>query len=368
MASRLWSWITGGSREVVAARPARPVAPAESAQAPAPNVAAAPALTSGAPESPPASSDPAVELRRRLDQDIADELAALDGALAPVLKVGDPGTLLRDLSGDVATAVRRPPVAAQQALMSCRDPNASLAVILETFHHDPALTQKLLSHANSPFYATGGGAATSLHDAAQRVGTSGLHAVLMTAMVEGLLCRPGPEYEAMAQKVWTHMVRTAPIARLLGRTVGLPPETCYTLGLLHDLGKLIVFDRLSALRTSGRQTLKLPRPFLSEVLTRLHGPIGGVAALAWNLDVESARAIAAHPRTSYRRYQDSWYGQLGVTLEESEGERISQVLALAEWWDLATIRGQAKDFETFWARSGLTLPIDDCSLALLQHA
>jgi len=276
--------------------------------------------------------------------------------------------LLRDLSGDVAAAVRRPPLAAQQALVACRDPNASLGIILDTFRQDPALTQKLLGHANSPFYSAGHGAVNSLHAAAQRVGTGGLHAVLMTAMVEGLLCRPGPEYEVMAQKVWSHMVRTAPIARLLGRTVGLPAETCYTLGLLHDLGKLIIFDRLSALRTATRQTLRLPRPFLTELLGRLHGPIGGVAALAWNLDVESARAIAAHPRTSYRRYQDSWYGQLGVTLEESEGERIGQVLALAEWWDLATIRGEAKEMETFWARSGLTLPIDDCGLALLQYA
>ena len=337
----------------------RPVSAAPTAAVmPAPAVAVAPSPSTAAPESSPAEA-----LRRHLDAEIAAALDLLDGTLAPDEQAGDAGALLLELRGDISGAIRRPPIAAQQALASCRDPNASLGMIIEAFHQDPALTQGLLKHANSPFYATGGPLA-SLDAAAQRVGMTGLHGVLMGSMVEGLLCRPGGEYGTMVQQVWTHMVRTAPAARRIGRVLGAPPEKCYTLGLLHDLGKLIVFDRLTAMRTAGRQTLRLRRPFLREVLGRLHGPIGGVAALQWNLDVESARAIAAHPRETYRQYQDSWYGDIGFTLEESEGETLSQVLALAEWWDLTSIRREQRDYDTFWARTGLTLPIDECREAL----
>lgn len=324
-----------------------------------------------APPKPVAGSAPAEtpeDLRRYLDSQVAEELNALEAALGPEDLAGDPAFLIQDLRGDVAATIRRPPLAAQQALTACRDPNASLGAILGTFHQDPSLTQSLLRHANSPFYATGGGSVASLNDAAGRVGTTGLYNVLLGSMVEGLLCRPGGLYETMVQQVWTHMVRTAPIARRLGRAVSLPAETCYTLGLLHDLGKLIIFDRLSALRNATRHTLRIPRPVLKEALLRLHGPLGGIAALQWNLDVESARAIAAHPRTAYRRYQDSWADQVGFTIDETPGEQMSQVLAVAEWWDLLTVRHDRPEYEKFWARSGITLPIEECARVLEDRA
>ncbi|MGE0439460.1 MAG: HDOD domain-containing protein [Gemmatimonadales bacterium] len=365
MALRILSWLRRERRqppapvayEPAVATPAAPPAPVGAAPVVAPPVAE-PVTPVSAPVASPDES-----LRARLDREVAAEISRLEGGLGPADRRGDPGALLTDLRSGISATIRRPPLAAQQGLSACRDPNSSLDQILVTFEQDPALTQALLRHANSPFYATGG-QVTSLQDAAQRIGITGLHGVLMGSVVEGLLCRPGGEYGVMVQQVWTHMVRTAPIARTVGRAVGLPPENCYTLGLLHDLGKLIVFDRLSAIRTSVRHTMRLSRPFIHEVLARLHGPLGGLAALEWNLDPESARAIAGHPRDTYRQYHDSWYGDIGFTLEESDGEVMSQVLAVAEWWDLTAIRHSPRDFEAFWARTGLSLPLDDCRAAL----
>jgi HD-like signal output (HDOD) protein len=144
------------------------------------------------------------------------------------------------------------------------------------------------------------------------------------------------------------MVRTAPVARRLGRAAGLPPETCYTLGLLHDLGKLIVFDRLTSLRTATRHTLRLPRAFLRDLLLRSHGPLGGLAALVWNLDTVAARAIAAHPRSGLR-YQD---------------EVMSEVLHVAEWWDLSSLKDGPRDYDALWAAARLTISVEKCRAAL----
>lgn len=365
MPLRILSWLTEGRWRAKPPRPQpyRPV-PAATSVSERATVSAPVAEPLPAPAASGAKAATAEALRSHLDSEIADALHHLEATLTPEELAGDPGALLQNLCGDITGAIRRPPLAAQRALAACRDPNTSLGQILEAFHQDPALTQALLKHANSPFYSTGEPLA-SLDAAAQRVGLSGLHSVLMSSMVDGLLCRPGGEYGTMVQQVWTHMVRTAPAARRIGQATGANPEKCYTLGLLHDLGKLIVFDRLTAMRTAGRQTLRIPRTFLRDVLGRLHGPIGGVAALQWNLDIESARAIAAHPRETYRRYQDSWYGDIGFTLDESEGETLSQVLAVAEWWDLTTaVRREQPDYDTFWSRTGLTISIDDCRQAL----
>ena len=122
----------------------------------------------------------------------------------------------------------------------------------------------------------------------------------MSALVEGMLCPPGGNYGTMVTQVWTHMVRVAPIARRVGRVSGVMPEASYTLGLLHDLRKLIVFDRLSALRNNGRHTFRFPRLFLRVALEQLHGPLGGLAAVAWGMDPDAVRAIASHQRTDLR--------------------------------------------------------------------
>ncbi len=148
------------------------------------------------------------------------------------------------------------------------------------------------------------------------------------------------------------MVRTAPKARRIGRVVKLVPETCYTLGLLHDLGKLIGFDRLTAIRTVTRHTLLFPRQFLSAVLQDLHGPLGGLGALAWNLEPSSAWAIACHRRVDLT-YRD---------------EVMSQVLAVAEWSDLTEIRDQPRDYEELWRRASLTLPLEQCREALDERS
>ncbi|MBM4187322.1 MAG: HDOD domain-containing protein [Gemmatimonadetes bacterium] len=282
-----------------------------------------------------------------LAERVASAVQRFRSKIGDAAGMGDTRRLLDDLGRNIDGVIRRPPIAAQQALAACRDPAASLETILASFHQDPALTQALLKHANSPFYSTGS-SVSSLTEAAQRVGLTGLNSVLMAAIVDGLLCRPGGEFGPMVQQVWTHMVRSAPAARRLARVAKVAPETAYTLGLLHDLGKLIVFDRLTVQRTAGRHTAKIPRDFLTALLAELHGPLGGLAALAWNLEPEAARAIAAHPRGPIRY----------------RGERMSQVLAVAEWVDLTTMRGQARDYPAFWERASLDLDLDACREAL----
>jgi HD-like signal output (HDOD) protein len=310
----------------------------------------APAVSAPAPVTTPGWRSAEVNsavLLSYLQAEVAGAVAEIRASVVAGPDAEDSLRLLDDLGGEIEHTIRRPPLAAQQALSACRDPNISLGEILESFHQDPALTQALLKHANSPFYAAGG-PVSSLHEAAQRVGLSGLHSVLLGAILEGLLCRPGGDLGTMVQQIWTHMVRTAPAARRLARVAKVPPETAYTLGLLHDLGKLIIFDRLTAQRAATRHTARVAPGFLTTLLARVHGPLGGIAALAWNLDAEAARAIASHPRQGIR-YRD---------------ERMSQVLAIAEWADLTTIRDQPRDYEALWERAGLDLDLDQCRAAL----
>lgn len=262
-------------------------------------------------------------------------------ALLATLPVGegssDAAKLLKSLLAPAAQMIRQPPAAAQRALDASRDPEVGNAVMSRLFEEDPSLSQALLRFANSAYYATSSASCVSVPAALQRVGFSGVQNVVLGRMVEGLLCRPGAGLQPIVDQVWTHMVRTGPIARALAPEFGMKPDAAFALGLLHDVGKLVIFDRLGALRAELRRDLRLTPLFLSRMLTQLHEPLGALAALQWSMGGMCARAIGTHHRSP-------------APIEPS---LPSELLFLAERVDLARSREQALDLDGWWEAGAL---------------
>ena len=242
-----------------ATAPERP--PAAAAEAPP---AAAPPPAPSKPTAPIAAVAPIL-----VDPSIHDEVEAgtdvrrwLRTALATLEQEMDPSELRGDaqafferISRSGEKTVRQPPAAAQRALELTRQ-EVAVSALVRLVEQDPVLAQSLLRFANSSMYTTGG-RSTSLAECIRRVGTQGLRSVILSSMVEGTLCRSGSAYDNIVRQVWEHMVRTAPLARALAPGFGVIPDEAFTLALLHDVGKLVVFDRLGTLRTELRREVKL---------------------------------------------------------------------------------------------------------------
>jgi putative nucleotidyltransferase with HDIG domain len=228
--------------------------------------------------------------------------------------------------------VRQPPTAVQEALRVARNPMSSYGQVLELFERDPALAPALLKHANSAFYRREGPPIVSLHDAAHRVGMTGIDAVLTSAMVGGLLCKPGGAYDAYVQKVWSHMRCTAPLARQLAPAFGVDPEKAWVYALLHDVGKLIVFDHLSTLRQEWRREVKIPPSYFHQLLAHVHEPLGGLAVLKWNLGGEAARVVSEHHRH----------------VSPPTHDPFAELIHVAEALDIAHANHREFDWEKVW--------------------
>jgi HD-like signal output (HDOD) protein len=142
----------------------------------------------------------------------------------------------------------------------------------------------------------------------------------------------------MVNRVWDHMVRTAPIARELAPRFGVAPDQAFLIALLHDVGKLAIFDRVSALRVERRGGGRFAPGFLSRLLRETHPPLGGAIALSWRLGSPAARAIADHHR-------------IGV---DDSTDRMSEVVCLAERVDLAVSCRRPIDAVAFWDEARLS--------------
>lgn len=313
----------------------RPAA-GRSAPAPAPSHTVpgtpGPAALTSAPGGAPAS-----EPGPRIGDDVERHRSALGSRLAELERAwgvergGDVPLLLAELARP-GNVVRRPPAAAQEVLALSRRAYG-LDEMAALFEQDPAMSQGLLRHANSAWYAGRSAAGlSSIKAAVQRVGTKGVNATVMFHLLQGEVSRPGSGWDGYVQRVWEHMIRVAPLARGIAARLGGDPDDAFTLGLLHDVGKLIFFDRVAVERKRLRRDLHLSHGFVSSALTALHEPLGAAAAVEWGMDPRSAAIIGSHHRRG----------------DHPSDDPLSEAVFLAEAVDVAYARGEEPDLQLLW--------------------
>ena len=281
-----------------------------------------------------------VEAGSDVRRSLRTSLEKLEASLDPVERRGDALIFFERISKSGEKTVRQPPAAAQRALDLLRR-DVAISDLVKLVEQDPVLAQSLLRFANSVANSTGA-RSTSLAESIRRVGTQGLRSVILSSMVEGTLCRPGSQYDGMVRKVWEHMVRTAPIARALAPGFGVVPDEAFTLALLHDVGKLVLFDRLGTLRAELRREVKLTPQFMPRLLGELHEVLGGAAALRWGLGRAAVAVVSTHHRRS----------------DPLEPNLASECVHIAERLDLAMARGEPANLVRWFEEGRLQASFD----------
>jgi HD-like signal output (HDOD) protein len=255
----------------------------------------------------------------------------------PTLEHGHAERLLVKVAVDLEFTIRQPSQAAQEAFSVAGDPHCELGALIRIVERDPALTRALLRTSASAFYG-GSSAPASIDDAVRRLGGKGVQVAVLAGMAESLLARPHGLSGALSQQVWAHMVRTGPIARTLAKAFDVPAHEAFVLGLLHDVGKLVLADMVGALREELRRDVLVPDEMTTDALVALHEPLGGLALLRWGLEPRAARAVATHHRADKAQGQD----------------RLSEIVFLAERLDLARTRGREVTLDQWHADGRLT--------------
>ncbi|MEZ6184216.1 MAG: HDOD domain-containing protein [Planctomycetota bacterium] len=364
--SRFWSWLS----------PPEPVvnAPAQAVEGPAPTrsvhrhtrTANRPRPTAHvAVELPAEPSRESASLEaedEELEAALIYDLTVRCRQLSEALDEEEPdlALLVERLRGEPGDALPQIPAAAQEGLALTVNPDVEVTALVQTFERDPSLAQALLRTANSSYYGFSS-PCTSIGKAVVKMGRRGLRNVLLAQIMRGLVVRPGAAFGDMPTEVWAHMSESAPLARRLAPIFGADPEEAFALALLHDAGKLVVFEAASALRRTLRREVQVQDPTLiGRCLDLLHEPLGGLAVLKWGFGPEVARVVAHHHRRPAPKHVRS---------------PLSETIYLADKLELAGDVSTA-NLEAIWARGRLSgdparvseLPTDTWSRRALVEA
>jgi putative nucleotidyltransferase with HDIG domain len=182
------------------------------------------------------------------------------------------------------------------------DPHCSSADIGKVIAHDPALTARLLRVVNSAYYSLPSKVDT-IPQAITVLGTRALHELILATSVTSAFAKISTDLVDMAD-FWHHSIYCGILARALSRRLRRgQPEQVFVAGLLHDIGKLVMYHKLpehaaEVLRLFAESDEPLYR-VERDVLGFDHAAVGSALLSAWKLP-ESLRAPVALHHTPVR--------------------------------------------------------------------
>ncbi|MDF1839337.1 MAG: HDOD domain-containing protein [Planctomycetota bacterium] len=120
--------------------------------------------------------------------------------------------------------------------------DAESSAVVAVIEQDPGLTGKVLSMANSAMYAPKV-AITSIADATSRLGTKTISSIAITSGAASYFTGHGRATSRSNKTLWDECLHVALYAkRLAGIAGGVDPDLAYTVGLIQNVGH-IVLDR-----------------------------------------------------------------------------------------------------------------------------
>lgn len=193
----------------------------------------------------------------------------------------------------------RLPDTALELLKVLSDPCSTIEEIVGCVRYDPAVTAEMLRLCNSALYGLSR-KVHSLDAAICLLGTTRLlQLVVATYVKETLMDRPQEGYGLPPGALWDHAVGVGLASQRLAQEAGLREiGACFTAGLLHDLGKVVlnrfVVEEYAEITRLVRQGDVSFSEAERQVLGFTHEEVGAHLAERWRLPEALVRAIRHH--------------------------------------------------------------------------
>ena len=176
-------------------------------------------------------------------------------------------------------------------------PECSLVTVGEAIQKEPDLTARLLRLANSSFYGFSS-RLTTVTEAISLIGIQQVQDLILASSIIGQFKGVDDEFVSM-ESFWQHSLACGIAARLLALEKRLPKaDKFFVAGLLHDIGRLVLFARAPHLAQQVFKVYGGERILLIDAEKRAlgfdHQEIAGGIMQLWKFPDNLIQAVACH--------------------------------------------------------------------------
>lgn len=183
------------------------------------------------------------------------------------------------------------PRALERVLAMLRDRKCNFDAVAQVIGEDQVIAAAVLRMTNSPLYR-GLEKITALKPAITRLGSRALQTLMMhQALRSSTLTAKGGDPE-LSELVWRNSLAAAYIMRGLGTVMGADPEDAFLVGLLHDIGNVIVLRMAQDEMAAGRYRIDFKT--FDHLCHECHQEFGELVAEEWKLPDRLESLIANH--------------------------------------------------------------------------
>jgi putative nucleotidyltransferase with HDIG domain len=197
------------------------------------------------------------------------------------------------------------PQIAIRVLQLTNDKAVSMRQLSDLISSDPSFSSEVLTIANSALYSSRS-PVTSILQAIALLGMSHLKGVCLTVGVRAYLGKSLKRQSLRA--IWRHGLACALIAEQLAQGGSINPNTAYTAGVLHDIGRLALVvirpEAYDALLLAHRGSPTSILPCERDLFGFDHCEAGRHLIADWKLPEDFAAIVSDHH--SPRQKEDSW--------------------------------------------------------------
>lgn len=197
------------------------------------------------------------------------------------------------------------PTVVQELNRIIADPMSTIKDVEEVMLKDQSLTAKVLTLANSAYYAIPGGV-SNLSRAIGFLGFDTVHQLVIAASVFSTLKITG-ETKFDLISFWKHSIGVAIVSEVIAEKIGhKQPSDLFTCGLVHDMGKIaIAMLNLELLDEISDHAVEEKITFFQaerKMESMTHTRIGKILGEKWKLPTPVQNCVLYHhePKTTLR--------------------------------------------------------------------
>lgn len=203
----------------------------------------------------------------------------------------------------IAKVKNLPPIsqAALRLVNLLEEPAVSNEDVVQVLKYDNVLTAKLLRACNSPYFGLEE-PVLSVDQAVLILGHQQILHIVLTLAFGGVMTAPLAGYAVEANELWRHSLTAATAAESIvsnDSDVNIDRPIAFTVGLLHDIGKLVLSQAVTpenqvAIRRLMDEKGLSRSEAEKDILGTEHGEVGGALLQAWHLPDEIIEAVSNH--------------------------------------------------------------------------
>jgi len=258
-----------------------------------------------------------------------------DGNVGPPLDPATRNNLIKNISAKLQTEEIQLPSAPKllgKIINMLNDDSASIADIADLIEKEPTVSTRIIKAANSSAFASSKPAKTT-HEAAIRLGLKNLMNYVMIINNAQFFTFENPLFKKIREDLWKHSLQVAVCAKYVAQNIGFSqPDSLFTYGLLHDIGKLSLLRVIQELppdeNTSNEEAVL-------QTLQKFHTHFGSALLENWQFPKEFIMVARCHHDTPIKGVHGkyliitSYANQVIHKLETNQDETtLSQLLRL----------------------------------------